>query len=179
MPDRILSINNKKDEKFLREKTVDFDFSKFTGQEVRALIARMKKTMRLVRGIGLAANQIGLSYRVFVAEVSAERGGNNKFYALFNPKIEKSSKEKSVAEEGCLSVPGEGDVLKVFGRVERPERIVVGALNKNGKSLKLKVWGLLARVFQHEIDHLNGILFIDRTKDLYSLRAEERKARDR
>ena len=143
------------------KKTVDFDFKKFSKKEVSDLVVRMRRIMRAANGIGLSANQIGLDFRAFVAEVPDGQGGT-KFYALFNPKIEKVSEEKISYEEGCLSVPG------IWGDVDRPERIVIGGLDKNGKPAKVKAWGLLARVFQHEMDHLNGKLFIDRTKRVHS-----------
>jgi len=157
-------LKNKKEEKFLRKKTVEFDFKKFTKKEVVALVARMRRIMHVANGIGLSANQIGLPFRVFVAEVPDGNGGT-KFYAVFNPKLEKASEETVGYEEGCLSVPG------TWGDVERPAQVTVGGFDKNGKPAKIKAWGLLARVFQHEMDHLNGKLFIDRTKKLF--RAEK------
>lgn len=165
--DHILTIDNKKEEKFLREKTKDFDFPSQTRQETSNLILRMRKAMRTAHGIGLSANQIGLPHKIFVAEVSQENGAH-KFYAIFNPKIEKLGNEKVAVEEGCLSIPS------IYGRVERPERITISGCDKNGKLLKIKAWGLLARVFQHEIDHLNGKLFIDRTKETYAAPRSER-----
>jgi len=166
MPEQILIIENKKEEKFLRAKTKDFDFKKHEAKEIRELIQKMKQTMRSARGIGLSANQIGLDFKVFVAEVPDAQGGN-KFYSIFNPKIEKVGKEGVVFEEGCLSIP------YTYGEVNRPKDIVVNAFDKNGKPVKIKAWGLLARVFQHEIDHLNGKLFIDRTKDVHKVERAE------
>jgi peptide deformylase len=156
----IWKIDDKKQEKFLRKKVHNFDFSKFTKKESADLIVRMRKAMRAANGIGLSANQIGLDLNVFVAEVSDVDGGM-KFYAIFNPKFEKISEEKVIFEEGCLSVPG------TWGDVERPERVVLSGFDKFGKPVKIKAWGLLARVFQHEMDHLSGKLFIDRTKKLH------------
>lgn len=157
----IVTIAQKKDEKFLRKKTAPFDFKKFTRKEVNDLITRMQRAMHAANGIGLSANQIGLDLSVFVAEVPDAQGGM-KFYAVFNPKLEKSSKDEVTFEEGCLSVPGK------WGEVTRAEEIVVSGYNKMGKKVKVKAWGLLSRVFQHEIDHLNGKLFIDRAKKLYT-----------
>ncbi len=153
----------------MRKKTVDFDFAKFTKKEIDALVSRMRRIMREANGIGLSANQIGLDYRVFVAEVPDAQGGT-KFYAVFNPKIEKAGAEKVPYEEGCLSVPGK------WGNVLRPEKIVVSGLDKSGKPAKIKAWGLLARVFQHEIDHLAGKLFIDRTKEIYTAESVQKKS---
>lgn len=157
----ILIVDNKKEEKFLRKKTEDFDFAKFGKKEAATLVARMRRIMREANGIGLSANQIGLDYKVFVAEVPDARGGT-KFYAVFNPKLEKASDEKASYEEGCLSIPGR------WGDVPRPAKIVVSGSDKNGEPVKIKAWGLLARVFQHEIDHLNGKLFIDRAAKVLS-----------
>ncbi|MBI2034004.1 MAG: peptide deformylase [Candidatus Liptonbacteria bacterium] len=160
MAEKILTINNKKEEKFLRKETEGVDFKKVKRSELSSIILRMRKTMRLARGIGLSANQIGLGLRLFVAEVP-DSGGSLKFYAVFNPKLQKISKEKVALEEGCLSVPD------TYGLVDRPGRVLLTGFDKNGRPLKIKAWGILARVFQHEIDHLDGKLFIDRTKQIY------------
>ena len=156
----IFTINDKKEEKFLRRKTPNFDFSKCDKNEIRETIKKMKLVIRKDKGIGLSANQIGLAWRFFIAEIPGDKG-KLKFYAIFNPGIIKISKEKIILEEGCLSVPG------IWGLVERPEQIVLLGFDKNGKKIKMRAWGLPARVFQHEIDHLNGVLFIDRTKKLF------------
>ncbi len=125
--------------------------------------------MKEANGVGLAANQIGLTMRVFVAQVP-DPSGSLKFYSLFNPRIEKTGGEKLLLEEGCLSVPG------VYGKVERYERVTLSGFDKNGRSVKIKAWGLLAHVFQHEVDHLNGVLFIDKAKELYEVSASDRIA---
>ncbi len=146
----------------MREKTRDFDFEAMDKKEISNLIASMKKIKRVANGIGLSANQIGLSHNMFIANVPNTKG-EYKFYAIFNPKIEKIEKEKEPMEEGCLSVPG------MYGEVERPERMSISGFDKNGKPIKIKAWGLLARVFQHEMDHLAGKLFIDRTKKIFKV----------
>jgi peptide deformylase len=160
MLNEILTIDAAKEEKFLRRKTVDFDFEKFTKKEITELIVRMRRIMRKANGIGLSANQIGLDFKVFVAEIPDGQGGT-KFYAVFNPKIEKISGEKAIYEEGCLSVPGK------WGDVERAKSITIAGQDKNGKPAKIKAWGLLAHVFQHEMDHLNGKLFVDKAKYIH------------
>jgi peptide deformylase len=165
MLNEILTIDAKKDEKFLRSKTVDFDFTKFTKKEIAELIARMRRIMRRANGIGLSANQIGLDFKMFVAEIPDAQGGT-KFYAVFNPKIEKASKETVVYEEGCLSIPGK------WGDVERAKQITIAGQDKNGKPAKIKAWGLLAHVFQHEMDHLSGKLFIDKAKHVHEVTTE-------
>lgn len=149
---RILSIKSKKDEKNLRRKTANFDFKKFTPKEIRDLIKKMRKIMEETNGVGLAANQIGLDMKVFIAHVEG------KFYAIFNPEITKTSKETAVAVEGCLSVP------EVMDEVVRPYRITLNGFDKASKKITIRAWGPLARVFQHEVDHLNGKLFIDHLK---------------
>ncbi|MDO8466770.1 MAG: peptide deformylase [bacterium] len=151
---KIVTIQNKKDEKFLRQKTANFDFTQFSKKEIRELIKRMRRDMHEADGIGLSANQIGLDTRIFVAIVES------KFYAIFNPELIQLSKETTAIDEGCLSVPG------VYGLVERPARVTLKGLDANGHVIKIKAWGLLARVFQHEMDHLNGGLFIDKAKQV-------------
>jgi len=167
MENKILTITNKKEEKILRRKTADFDFKKFSRKEIQELIFRMKRAMRAAHGIGLSANQIGLDHRFFVSEVPNEQGGN-KFYAIFNPKIEKVGSERVPFEEGCLSTP------LTYGAVERPTRIILSGCDKNGKPIKIKAWGLLARVFQHEVDHLNGVLFTDKAKNIHAVSPAEK-----
>lgn len=152
--EKIITIGNKKDEKFLRKPTTAFDFKKFKKSEIRELIKVMRQSMIAAEGIGLSANQIGLDLKVFVCKVE------NKFYAIFNPEIIQESKEKIKLEEGCLSVPG------IYGLVERVGKLTLKGFDQNGKALKIKAWGLLARVFQHEADHLNGKLFIDKAEQV-------------
>lgn len=174
---KILTINNKTEEKFLRKKTAVFDPAllkdKKKAGEIDELIKTMRQIMKDNNGVGLSANQIGLNIRLFVAQLSKEplkRDENNKiilppsesmkFYAIFNPEIIKFSAKKATLEEGCLSVP------RIYGDVERPEKITLEGLDKNNRKIKIKAFGLLARIFQHETDHLNGILFIDKAKNL-------------
>lgn len=131
--------------------------------EIRALIKKMRKIMRQADGIGLAANQIGVPLRLFVTEV------DKKFYAVLNPAIAKHSKEKVILEEGCLSMPS------LFGTVERYEKVTLEGTDPYGRKLRINAKGLLARVFQHEIDHLNGALFIDKAKEVYCYVPKEEK----
>lgn len=159
----IYSHKNRLEEKVLRTSTAPFDFSKFTKREIQELITLMRRTMKEARGVGLSANQIGKNISVFVAQVE------NKFYAVFNPKIAKASGAVEL-EEGCLSVPD------TYGVIARHERVTLEGFDRNGKKIKLKAWGLLAQVFQHEVDHLNGKLFIDKAEKLYSAAKSERLA---
>lgn len=149
---KIWNISVPEEEKLLRKKVSLFDFKKYSKKDINALIQKMRRIMYDANGVGLAANQIGLDIGVFVAKV------DNKFYSFFNPKISKSSDELVGREEGCLSVPNR------YGRVYRSDKINFEAQDKNGKLIKMKVWGLLATIFQHEVDHLNGVLFIDKFK---------------
>ncbi len=150
--ERILNIDHPEDAKILRRKAIPFDFEKYSRKDRDELIKKMRAIMESKNGVGLAANQIGQDFSLFVAKA------DNKFYAIFNPEIIKTSESKSSMEEGCLSV------LNHFGRVSRPDSIVIKGADKNGKTIKIKAWGLLAFIFQHEIDHLNGRLFIDYKK---------------
>jgi len=119
--------------------------------EIQKLIKDMVETLRKAQGLGLAAPQVGKSIRLCVVEFEG------KLYILANPKIINFSKNKSLLEEGCLSLPGK------FLPIARPEKVKVMHLDEKGKRSKIKAEGILARVIQHEIDHLNGILIIDKT----------------
>jgi len=118
--------------------------------EVVKLVDEMITACRNVNGIGLAAPQIGKSLRVCI--INLEHMGLPPF-ALINPKIIKKSVKKVVMEEGCLSIPG------IFGMVSRPEKVTIEALNLEGEKHKFQADGMLSRVIQHEVDHLDGILF--------------------
>jgi peptide deformylase len=117
--------------------------------ELRRLVEDMFETMRAAKGIGLAAPQIGRLERLFVAEVDETR------VALFNPEIVDVTGKPVKAEEGCLSIP------EVYGDVQRPPQVRVRGLDPDGQPVELEATGLLARCFQHEIDHLHGRLFLD------------------
>lgn len=118
------------------------------SDELKRLIDDMFTTMYAAEGIGLAAPQVGRTERLAVVDVEGAR------YALINPEIV-ASEGSAGAEEGCLSIPD------VFGEVERPQRIVVRALDADGKQFELAADELLARCIQHEVDHLHGKLFLD------------------
>lgn len=165
--DHIWQLAKKLEEKVLRKKAVPFDFDSMSKKELSELIQTMRKKMREANGIGLAANQIGLPFSAFVAEVPDEKNGGKKFYAIFNSSLEKNGNETLEVEEGCLSVPGK------YGAVDRPKRVTLTGQDKNGRPLKIKAWGLLARVFQHETDHLNGIVFVDKAKYVHDVGQDE------
>lgn len=119
------------------------------NDEIRAIIERMYVVMAEARGLGLAGPQIGLSKRIFTYDVGEGP------HALINPKIIKSSGE-DIGVEGCLSIPG------LQGDVARAERVTIAGIDENGEKVKIRAEGMLARVFQHEFDHLNGTMFIDK-----------------
>jgi peptide deformylase len=116
--------------------------------DIRRLIDDMFDTMDAAKGVGLAANQVGVARRVAVIDADGQR------FAMVNPVL-LSAEGCSVAEEGCLSIP------EIFGDVTRPERIVLEALDREGRPFRLEAEGLVARAVQHEVDHLDGILFLD------------------
>ena len=116
------------------------------------LIAEMIRVCRKSHGIGLAAPQVGLNIRLVIINLEAY---GVKPFPLINPEITKTSANKVEAEEGCLSIPG------IYGVIKRPEKVDVRAQTPEGKTIEFKADGLLARVAQHEVDHINGVLFID------------------
>jgi len=152
-------ITNEQEERFLRTHPANFDFSKYTPKEIRELIATMRFIMKRANGVGLSANQVGLDMQLFVAEIP-KQGKRSKLYAIFNPKIVEASKNLRPMEEGCLSVP------RTRGVVSRPWEVTITGFDKYQKPIKIRTIGLLARIFQHEIDHLNGILFIDSAQNI-------------
>jgi len=128
--------------------------------EVEALVEDMLETMYHASGIGLAAPQVGISKRVLVIDLGdADEDGAGAF-ALVNPRVVDATRRTARGPEGCLSIPGMEDV------VERPETVTVEALDPRGRPVVMTASGLLARAVQHEIDHLDGILFFDRLSPL-------------
>jgi len=145
---------------------------------LRTLIDDMFQTMYAAEGIGLAAPQVGVGKRVMVVDVSDDA---HPPLALINPRLVEKSSATEKAEEGCLSIPG------VSALVERPTRVVVEALDRSGGKVRIEADGLFGRCIQHEIDHLDGVLFIDRLsalkrsmllKKYRSIQSEEQAERD-
>lgn len=161
------------------------------GPDLQQLIDDMVETMHAASGIGLAAPQVGHSLRLFVAYLEAEPPTEDddesdaeaeapagakapalsphldKLHVLINPELVRTSDNIVSGTEGCLSIPGyTGDVM-------RPDRVTVRYLNRQGHKQRIKLDGWLARVFQHEIDHLDGVLFIDKAHKMYDIESDE------
>ena len=135
----------------LRKKSLSFEK---VDSEVKNLLDDMLETMYEAPGIGLAAVQIGILKRAIVIDISKEDEKKNPIF-LINPIIRFKSEKRSVYEEGCLSLPGH------FAEIERPAECELDYIDYDGKERNLKAKGLMATCIQHEVDHLNGVLFID------------------
>ena len=142
------------------------------GKDTQTLIDDMVETIKAAPGVGLAAPQVGVLLKVIVVEFSDDEDESvpPKLYTLINPEITRHSQETIVGTEGCLSVPN------LIGDVERYETITVKGLNRQGKSIKVKAKGWLSRIFQHEIDHLKGVIFTDLASEIWEPVTEEEKA---
>lgn len=180
----MVSIVNK-DNKILRKKAKLVSAEDFHSPALKKLIADMGKALLSQQdGVAIAAPQLGVSLRLFVVagkifalmdskknkkETASqkEKRPEYKDKVFINPEIVKFSKEKDFVEEGCLSV------RYLYGRVERSKKIRIRAQDERGNWFELGGSGLLAQIFQHEVDHLNGILFIDKAKDVVELSKEE------
>lgn len=138
------------------------------NNELQALIDDMVETMRAAPGVGLAGPQINVPLRVIVVEFGDEEDEDipPKLHIVVNPELSKFSQEMVSGTEGCLSIPG------FLGEVERSKTITVKGYNRHGQPLKIKAKGWLARIFQHEVDHLDGILYIDRTDKIVEIQEE-------
>ena len=138
-------------------------------EELQTLIDDMIETMRVAPGVGLAAPQIGVSKQVIVVEFGDEDDETvpEHLYIVVNPEIVGQSKDTIVGIEGCLSVPG------FMGEVERAQVVTVRGQDQYGKKVKIRAQGWLARIFQHEIDHVNGVLYTDRAGQIWKPDHEE------
>ena len=137
--------------KILREKSL---YVENVDKDIQILMDDMLDTMYTAPGIGLAAIQVGIPQRVIVLDIKQKEGQKNPIY-LINPEIIEKSKNNSTYEEGCLSVPGQ------FAEIDRPDKCHVKYLDYYGEKKEIKAEGMLATCIQHEMDHLEGILFID------------------
>ena len=133
------------------------------GAETQQLIEDMIITLHEESGAGLAAPQVNVSQQVILVEFGSEEDETlpPTLYVTLNPKITRFSTETVSGAEGCLSIPG------LMGEVERAQEIVVEGQDRHGEPVKMKLRGWAARIFQHEIDHLNGILYTDRTTNVW------------
>lgn len=142
---------------------------------LQRLIDDMVETMRAAPGVGLAATQVGDKRRVIVVEYREDDDPPDpgqepkppRLYTLVNPEIARHSKETVTGNEACLSLPGYG------GEVDRFEAVTVKALNRHGDPVRIRAKGWLARIFQHEIDHLDGVLYIDRATQVWRVEQQE------
>jgi len=153
----MLEIKKFKDP-ILRKKCLEVKLT----DEVRSLINEMKETMYAANGVGLAAPQIGRSERIAVIDIG------EGFLALVNPKIIKKE-GSAIFEEGCLSFPG------IFRKIKRAKKVKVTALNEEGENIEIETSGFLACCLQHEIDHLDGIIFLDRLSQLDKIKDKFKK----
>jgi peptide deformylase len=143
------------------------------SRDIRKLMEEMVEVLREAPGVGLAAPQIGVSKRVIVVEYAEPPKSEEdpepepKLYLLANPEIVRRSRAMVAGVEGCLSVPG------YSGTVERHVEVTVEAWNAHGDTVRIRAKGWLARIFQHEIDHLDGVLFTDRADKVWEILPEE------
>jgi len=152
----------------LRQRTSRIVLKKMQSVHLRRVIRRMFRTLRKASGAGLAAQQVGYLLRLAVVDVRSKRTKRNALWAvLLNPVIVSYSKSKVQSWEGCLSLPG------VRGKVPRAKRIRTRYWDASAMKCEEEVSGYHALVFQHETDHLNGVLFVDRLKDVKSLMSEK------
>jgi len=156
----------------LREEALEFSKEEILHKDTRYLLDDMWETLEIAGGIGLAAPQIGVSKKLAVIKLSEESDRypdmeTSKAYVIFNPKITILDSELQGFWEGCLSVPG------LRGYVERPRKIKVDYLDEHAKKKSIEVEDFLATVFQHELDHLIGMLYVDRMEDISTLTFED------
>ncbi len=137
----------------LRERSIEVSLQDIGTPEFQAYLDRLIETMWAKDGVGLASPQVGINKRVIVVTQK------NKGVVYINPEITKHSDATATDEEGCLSVPN------VWGLVERSKKVSLRALDRHGRRVEINAKGLEAVIFQHEIDHINGILFIDKVKE--------------
>jgi len=168
MPDTIAT----KGARVLAHKAKDLPKTMFGTKELDKLLSRMSAALRATEhGVAIAANQIDLTWRIFVVRgfvmAGKERSDEDKDVEFVNPKITKLSRKKELLEEACLSVPG------YHGNVKRALRATVEARDRNGKRFERGASGLLAQIFQHETDHLEGILYVDKAEEVFENGPEE------
>ncbi|MBI3573510.1 peptide deformylase [Candidatus Kaiserbacteria bacterium] len=158
--------------KVLAQRTKEVPKELFGSKELGRILKHMSASLRATsHGVAIAANQIGLSYRIFVVRgfvmAGKERSDEDVDVAFVNPKISKLSRKKELMDEACLSVPG------LHGAIKRSLLATVTAYNEKGKKFERGASGLLAQIFQHETDHLEGILYVDKAEEVLENPPEE------
>lgn len=157
-----------KDNPCLRLKSTLVAKEEFGTSDLAEIIAEMSAALAKEEdGVAIAAPQIGVNKRIFVVSKKLKPNLKNKDLVFINPEITQASKKKVVMEEGCLSVRW------LYGKTKRAEKVTVEAYNQEGKKITHHGSGVWAQVFQHEIDHLNGILFIDHARDIEEYKPEK------
>ncbi|MDP2650978.1 MAG: peptide deformylase [bacterium] len=154
--------------KILREIAKPVPIKDIGSKKIASVIARMRKAMRAEKdGVAIAAPQVGESLRIFL--VDDKTLNTNKDLVFINPELVKLSRKKEEMEEGCLSL------RYLYGKVLRSEKATVRALDADGRKFEIGASGLLAQIFQHETDHLNGILFTDKAKNVVNIPPKDAK----
>lgn len=161
-------------EPILREKALAVPVNEIGTERIRKIIADMKAAMAAQKdGIAIAAPQIGELFRIFIVNGSLLKQADKAYkgetgdMVFINPEIVKRSRDKKEVEEGCLSVRW------LYGKVRRSTRVTLKAVDEKGERIERGASGLLAQIFQHEVDHLEGILFTDKARELWELSPEE------
>ncbi len=171
---KIFSKYKKEEEKVLRNISEELSFKKYSKKDLEEIFSKMSKELsEEEKGVAIAAPQVGINLRIFVVagkvfdtNQEEENKKKNKDEIFINPQITKKSKKKYFLEEGCLSVVG------MYGEVLRYKNLTIKYFDINGNEKKRGAGGLLAQIFQHEIDHLDGILFTDKAENLRKLEEE-------
>lgn len=158
----------------LREKALSVPHNEIKSERIQKVIADMRTAMSAQKdGIAIAAPQIGEPFRIFIVNGALLRladktyKGEGRDMVFINPELTKKSRDKKEVEEGCLSVRW------LYGKVRRSTRVSLSAFDEKGEKMDRGASGLLAQIFQHEVDHLDGILFIDKARELWEMSPEE------
>lgn len=155
----------------LRKMAIEIPLSEIKSPKIKGIIKKMSETIKKREdAVALAAPQIGKSLQIFIVKYKVESKPDFDYKIFINPKIIKISRKKKIVSEGCLSVEG------IEGEIKRAEKVVVEAYDEHCKKFIRGTRGLLAQIIQHEIDHLNGILFTDTAKNLHSISDTERQS---
>lgn len=172
MPKKSRIVQN--GEPILREKALHVPVNEIGSERVKKIIDDMRSVMATQKdGIAIAAPQIGEPFRIFVVNGALLKMADKTYkgdtgdMVFINPEIIKKSRDKKEVEEGCLSVRW------LYGKVRRATRVTMWALDENGERIERGASGLLAQIFQHEVDHLEGVLFIDKARELWEMSPEE------